>query len=96
MKVQYKSEDSGCLEDGIGNEYINSSIHEQFNEIIESSTNLLKKKRSPKKMITVVRSPEKLRNMNQSVLTKTSKLKRQKINEKRAHRKSFDNLKMPA
>lgn len=45
-------------------------------------------------MIPVV-SPNKTRNMNQSVMAKTSKIKRQKINEKRAHRKSFDNLKMP-
>lgn len=81
------SENSGCLEDGIGNEYINSSIHEQFTDLVKSSTNLLKKKKSPKKMIPVV-SPDKHRN-NQSTLTK-NKSKRQKINEKRERRKSFE------
>jgi hypothetical protein len=62
------SDNSGCLEDGIGNEFVNTSIIEQYNEIIESSTNLLKKKKSPKK---VVISPKKL---HQSVMAKHGKI----------------------
>jgi len=91
------SDNSGCLEDDIGNEYINSSIHEQINDMVESSASLLKKKKSPKKNMIPVVSPSKQRNYNVSAMAKnnTTKSKRQKINEKRERRKSFDGLKMP-
>ena len=91
------SDNSGCLEDDIGNEYINSSIHEQINDMVESSASLLKKKKSPKKNMIPVVSPSKQRNYNISTMAKnnTTKSKRQKINEKREPRKSFDGLKMP-
>jgi hypothetical protein len=66
------SDNSGCLDETTGNEY--KSMHQQYDEMMQSSTNILRKKKSPKKKIPMV-SPVKRTNPNHSImqLTKSSK-----------------------